>query len=140
MALHTVNPKKVQIIVGGHKVSGFGDDMVSIEYPEDLCDVVRGADGAVTRVLRSVSDIQITFTLKQSSLSNDFFSNLVNADRLTGAGVLPFLLDDGAGNTKIVAAQCFVKKLPTIDFGNSAKDRVWILHTSDDVVMSIGGN
>lgn len=139
MAVHTINPREVINTLGGHKLAGFGDDMISIEYPEDLVEVVRGADGQVTRNIHAVDDIQITITLKQSSSSNDFLTALFNADKLSGGGILPWLTKDGAGTSLITAPECFVKKAPTADWGKTAKDRVWILHTGPALVF-IGGN
>lgn len=139
MAVHTLRVRETLNTIGGHKLAGFGDDTISIEYQEDQVEVVRGADGEVTRVIHAVDDVQITITLKQSSQSNDFLSALWNADKLTGAGILPWATVDGSGTTLVAASECFVTKPPKIDYGKSAKDRVWTLHTGPAVV-NIGGN
>jgi hypothetical protein len=139
MAVHTLSVRETLNTIGGHKLAGFGDDSISIEYQEDTVEVVRGVDGEVTRVIHAVDDVQITITLKQSSSSNDFLSALWNADKLSGGGILPWATVDGSGTTLVAASECFVKKPPVIAYGKSAKDRVWIMHTGPAVV-TIGGN
>lgn len=139
MAVHTLRVRETLNTIGGHKLSGFSDDTISIEYQEDQVEVVRGADGEVTRVIHAVDDVQITVTLKQGSMSNQFLSDLMNADKKTGAGILPWATVDGSDNTLVAASECFVKKAPVIAFGKSAKDRVWVLHTGPAIV-NIGGN
>lgn len=139
MAIKTVDPHKYRITWGPIIMSSFGDDVVSIEYPDDLFEVVRGADSEVTRVRKGVEDVQVSVTLKQSSSTNDKLSAAMLADKITGAGVFPLTIADGSGTTLLFADAAFIKKAPTVDFGNSAKDRVWVLHTGP-CELFIGGN
>lgn len=139
MAIKTINPKKVRITWGAIIFSGFGDDMISIEVPDDDFEVVRGADGEVSMTNKSVDDVMVTITLKQTSATNDLLSAVRKLDKVTGAGVFPFTMADGSGTTLIFADAARIVKAPTIDFGNSAKDRVWVLHTGPADV-NIGGN
>lgn len=139
MAVKTIDPHKYRITWGPIIMSGFGDDVVSIEYPDDLFEVVRGADSEVTRVRKGVEDVQVSVTLKQSSTTNDKLSAAMIADKITGAGVFPLTIADGSGTSLLFADAAFIKKAPTVDLGNSAKDRVWVLHTGP-CELFIGGN
>ena len=139
MAIATINPKKFRATFGPVIMSGFGDDVVSIEYPDDAFETVRGADGQVTMVSKSVDDVSVTFTLKQSSSTNDLLSAIHKADKLSGAGVLPLTFTDGSGTTVLFADAARIVKAPTVDFGNSAKDRVWTIRTGP-CELHIGGN
>ena len=139
MAIATINPKKFRGTFGPVILSGYADDMVSIEYPDDAFEVVRGGQGEVTMVNKSVDDVQVTVTLKQSSATNDQLSVIHIADRLTGAGVFPLVFIDGSGTTLLFADAARIVKAPTVDFGNSAKDRVWTFHTGP-CELHIGGN
>jgi hypothetical protein len=93
----------------------------------------------VTRVRKGVEDVQVTVTLKQSSTTNDKMSAAMIADKLTGAGIFPLTIADGSGTSLRFADAAFIKKAPTMDLGNSAKDRTWILHTGP-CDLFIGGN
>ena len=139
MAVKTIDPHKYRITWGPIIMSGFGDDVVSIEYPDDLFEVVRGADSEVTRVRKGVEDVQVSVTLKQSSTTNDKLFAAMIADKITGAGVFPLTIADGSGTSLLFADAAFIKKAPTVDLGNSAKDRVWVLHTGP-CELFIGGN
>ena len=139
MAIATINPKKFRCTFGPIILSGFSDDVITIEYPEDAFEVVRGADGQVTMVNKSCDDVVVTVPLKQSSGTNDQLSVIHKADKLTGAGVLPLVFADGSGTTLLFADAARIVKAPTVDFGNSAKDRVWTFHTGP-CELHIGGN
>ena len=139
MAIATINPKKFRVTFGPVIMSGFGDDVISIEYPDDAFETVRGADAQITMVNKSVDDVQVTVTLKQSSQTNDLLSAIHKADKLSGAGVLPLAFTDGSGTTVLFADAARIVKAPTVDFGNSAKDRVWTIHTGP-CELHIGGN
>lgn len=139
MAIATINPKKFRGTFGPVIFSGYADDVVSIEYPDDAFEVVRGADGQVTMVNKSVDDVRVTVTFKQSSSTNDQLSVIHKADKLSGAGVLPLVFADGSGTTVLFADAARIVKAPTVDFGNSAKDRVWTFHTGP-CELHIGGN
>ena len=139
MAISTINPKKYRCTFGPVILSGFGDDVISIEYPDDAFEVVRGADGQVTMVNKCVDDVAVTVTLKQSSSTNDQLSVIHKADKDSGAGVFPLTFADGSGTTLLFADAARIVKAPTVDFGNSAKDRTWTFHTGP-CELRIGGN
>jgi len=139
MAIATINPKKFRGNFGPVIFSNYGDDAVSIEYPEDQFEVSRGCDGQITMVNKSVDDVAVTVTFKQSSSCNDQLSALLKADKLSGAGVYPLVFRDGSGTTALFADAARIVKTPTVDFGNSVKDRVWVFHTGP-CEFHIGGN
>lgn len=139
MAIKTVNTKKLNMTLGGIIFAGFADDIVTIAYPEDAWDVVRGADGQVSRANKCVDDVEVTVTLKQTSDTNLRLSALFTADKLSGGGVLPFALTDGSGSTTVFADSAFIMKPADIAYGNSVKDSTWVIRTGPATVV-IGGN
>ena len=139
MAIKTVNTKKLDMTLGPLIFAGFDDDIVEIKYPDDAWDVVRGADGEVSRANKCVDDLEITVTLKQTSDTNTKLSAVFMADKITGAGVLPFALNDRAGATTVFADSAFISKSADVTYGNSVKSRTWTIRTGP-AVMVIGGN
>lgn len=139
-ALKTFNIKKVIATWGNVDFHGFaGDDAISIEYQEDDCTEVVGADGEVTRSINARENVHITISLAQSSSCNDQLSAARTADRLTGAGVFPFTIRDGSGRTLFFAETAAIMKPPTVGLGKTLKDRVWVFMTGP-CSMHIGGN
>lgn len=139
MAIATINPKKYRGNFGPVIFANYGDDAVSIEYPDDLFEVVRGCDGQVTMVHKCVDDVTVNVTFKQSSSCNDQLSLLMRADKASARAVFPLAFQDGSGTTLLFADAARIVKAPTVDFGNSAKDRVWTFHTGP-CELHIGGN
>lgn len=139
MAIKTLNNKKLDITWGPVIFAGFGDDIIEVKYPDDNWDVVRGADGEVSRQNKCVDDLEISITLKQTSDTNDRLSALAKADKITGAGVFPFTVKDGSGRTVIFADSAVISKWADVSYGNTVKDRVWTFRTGP-AEMFIGGN
>lgn len=140
MATKTINTKQLDMSWGPIDFAGFGDNIVTITYPDDAWEVVRGSDGTITRTNKCIGDVEITVTLKQSSDTNTKLSALHMADKITGLGILPFSLRDRSGSTTVFDAGTFIKKCADVAFGNSAKDSVWTFHTSGEAIVVIGGN
>lgn len=139
MAIKTVNTKKLDMTLGGIIFAGYDDDIVDIEYPDDAWDVVRGADGEVSRANKCVDDVKITVTLKQTSDTNTKLSAVFMADKISGAGILPFSLTDRSGGTTVFADSAFVLKPANVSYGNTVKSRTWIIQTGPALV-NIAGN
>lgn len=139
-ALKTFNIKRVIATWGNVDFHGFaGDEAITIEYQEDDCTEVIGADGEVTRSINPRENVHITVNLAQSSSVNDQLSAIRTADRLTGAGVFPFTIRDGSGRTLLFAPTAAIMKPPTVGLGKTLKDRTWVFMTGP-CTMHIGGN
>lgn len=139
MSLKTVNIKKLQILWGPVEAHGFGDEIVDVEMPDDLVEVVTGADGEVTHNMKPARNAKVTLTLKQSSLVNAVLSGYAIADGLTGAVVFPFTVLDGSGTTLFFAAAARIIKMPNIKYAKSVQDRVWVFGTGPAEYF-VGGN
>lgn len=138
--LTTYNAAEVSMIFSGIPISGLADGtFVSVEQNEDSFAVTVGSDGESVRTATNNRSGRVTFTLLQSSLSNDLLSALHNADKLTGDGIGPLLLKDNSGRTVIEAAKSWVVRSPTAEFAREASSREWIIETAD-LVQFHGGN
>lgn len=139
--VRTYDPKRINIVIGSHIVSGYGEDtFVSIEPTGDGTQATAGADGEVARSLSHNPLHRLTLTLQQTSLSNNALSDLLNLDRASGGGgIVPLQVRDLRGTTIFAASQAWVVQLPTVEFGAEVSEREWEI----DCVATdayVGGN
>lgn len=137
----TYNPKKVQIIVGSHIVSGFAEDaIVTITPHGEGMQLYVGADGEVGRSVDPDHTFEVTISLATSSKSNIVFSTLYNNDRATGRGMVPLLIKDLAGETMFFAKEAWVANFPEASRGRTIDVQEWTFQTGQVENPIIGGN
>lgn len=142
MSLKKYDPSQVTVIFAGIPISGFAEGtFVSAERNEDSFSLYVGADGEVTRAKSNNKSGRVTFTLAQSSLSNDALSAIATVDELSpaGDGIAPLLVKDLSGRTIVSALEAWIVKPATSEFGRETSEREWILE-SGDLTMFVGGN
>ncbi len=137
--MKTIDPSKGKLIIGGIPISGFGDNMIEIEYDEDSYTIKNGTDGHTTRIKNLNSNGKATITLMQSSASNDVLNLMANKDRVDNTGVIAFLFTDLSGRTIAAAPQCYVAKKPKWGMGKDMKENSWVLQLVN-LQLDIGGN
>lgn len=136
----TYDFKQVTVIVGGSIISGYAEGTaISIERNEDAFTLEVGADGESTRVKSNNRSGIITLTLQQSSSSNDSLTQFALSDDLSNSGVFPTIIKDLNGTTLVTAAESWIRRLPTSEFGSDLSSREWVIET-DKLVMTVGGN
>jgi|SRR3990172_4921290 len=134
----TLDPKDVTVIVAGKIISGFAQDMISVEPETNQVEDEVGADGDVAR--RVTNDLRgtITITLLQTSRANGILSILARTDRLTGRTIFPVVIKDQRGNDLHVAATAWIRKMPRSAYRAGIESRVWELRTNN-LEMFVGG-
>lgn len=141
-ALKVYDADQVNISVAGFPIdSGFADgEFLRIEQESDDFSDVAGTDGEVARSKSNDRRATITILLMQTSSANQALSALSNLDRLTpnGAGIAPFLVQDGNGATIYEAASCWVMKPPDVTFDREATTREWTLRVADLIRFDSG--
>ena len=124
----------------GHTLGGFADGtFISAERDEDAYTKVSGACGFTSRVRNRNTAGSVTFTLQQTSASNDFMSESALADEAANAGSGPLLIKDLNGRTLISSADAWIRKMPTTQFAKELTNREWVLDTGA-LPMFVGGN
>jgi len=138
--LKQYNAGEVSVIVGTQAMQGFTEGtFVNIVRAEDSFTMVVGADGEPTRSKTNNRSATIEITLKQSSDSNDYLSQLMIADETGGNGVVPINIIDNSGRTIVTALEGWVKKPADAGFGRDAEDRTWSIDCGS-LDIFIGGN
>jgi hypothetical protein len=138
--LSTYDPAQVFVTYGGFTLQGFADgSMITVERNENAFNLYIGSDGEGARSKSNNKSAVITIRLMQTSDSNDVITAFAKSDEVTNSGSLPFMVKDGNGRTLLIAENCWVQKLPSVEFGKEAMEREWKLE-SDSVEMFVGGN
>ena len=133
------DPAEVTMIIGGHIISGYADGtFLSIARNNDAFTRVAGADGEGTRAKSNDRSGTFTFTLMQSSQSNDILSGFASADDINNGGTFPVLIKDGNGTSRYAGEICWVQKVADSAFGKEAESREWIVETNE-LVPFVGG-
>lgn len=138
--VRTYDPKQVVVTFGPVIVTGYASGtFIQIARNGDLFEKVRGADGGVDRVNKNAGDFSVTLTLKQTSITNDALSGVLEQDRLTNTGKFPLLIKDLNGLSLFTAPQSWIGKDPDDEFSDSMSNRQWRFDTGISVKVS-GGN
>lgn len=139
MSVKTYDPKGILMILAGAPIEGLAPDtFVVAERRNPSWGLTVGADGEGARAKSNDKSGTITFTLVQTSLSNDFLSGLALLDELSNNGVGPLLIKDLNGNTILEAGTAWISKPANAEFGKEIANREWTVET-DNLTMFVGG-
>ena len=140
MAVQQYDPKNISVIVDGKIISGFGDGtFVLVERNNQAWNLKVGVDGEGTRAKSNDLSGKFTFTLMQSSASNDVLSALAVADEQSSSGAVPVLIRDNLGTSLCTALTAWVQKIANLEDAKEVSPRTWVLET-DQLNMFVGGN
>lgn len=130
-SLETYDPKNIEVIVAGSIITGFADDIVSVERNANVFEDEAGAQGDVVRYAMNDKRGTITIKLLQTSKSNLFLSGLSKADELSGLGVFPVVVKDTRGKDIHVAAQAWIQKIAPASYKRGVETREWEIRTNN---------
>jgi hypothetical protein len=129
------DPKKVIITFGGVPIGGYADGtFVQIDPSGETWTKKVGADGEVVRGLSNDNTDTIQITLLQTSLSNHYLRTVMNADRLTGLGMLPLSFTDLNTMETHFWPQAWVSTRPATGRATETTDTQWTIHTGQRAV------
>lgn len=128
VADRTYDPKKLIVIFGGIEITGFSEDsMVEIEPQGEGWTAYDGAQGEHSRS-RDPNDTQLaTITLAHTSKSNSELRRIWDLDRLTGKGVLPFIMKDLSGKAVVVSDEAYIQQAPAVSRKRAINDQEWTI-------------
>lgn len=137
----TFDPKNVIIVFGGVPLTGYSPNtFISVAAAGDRFSKVVGADGETARGKSNDYTHEVTLTLMQTSLSNDYLSGIMALDKLSNSGILPLSVLDKSGSTLFFWDQAWVKKPPNWDGQKEVGERAWVFDTGQVIEENIGGN
>lgn len=135
----TYDPNKIVISFAGIPVQGFADGtFVTVARNEQAFTVQVGSGGEDVRSKTNNKSGTATFTLIQSSVTNDLLSALAKVDELTNAGQGPLLIKDLSGTSLYAAEKAWIQKVSDSEYGREAGSREWVIETGNLEVF-VGG-
>jgi hypothetical protein len=135
----TYDPEKVYFLVDGIPITGYADGtFLTIEEMTDGVTSQSGADGEVVRAMSTDRRVTITCTLQQTSLSNIVLSNFYIADKISGAGMVPFLVEDLTGGISFAAGQGWIDKMANRVYAKGIETREWKMTAVASTLSSMG--
>lgn len=124
----TFSFSNVNVIFGILQLEGFadGDDVVTIELETDQFNDLAGAKGDVVRSQSNDNRCTVTVKLLQTTGSNAELTSLYNTDRLSGAGVVPMIIEDKETNETFLINNTWIQKFPTVTRGQNVNSMDWV--------------
>lgn len=142
----TFAPNDVTVVITKdnytHTLGGFSEDaIVSIAQGSARFEKYIGADNSSTRIYKADTSTSITASLQQTSVSNDFLTQLYLSDieSLDSTGFFQLTVKDNSGRTLVSSSSAYIAILPDINFSNGMEIREWVIDTFD-TDNYIGGN
>lgn len=136
MGLKTYDAAKHVATLGPFPISGFGEGTMITVAPNqaERWNLQKGVQGASSRARNHDRSARTTFSLQQTSASNDILSALEK----TGEA-LPLLIKDLSGRSVFVGPDSYVLGEPEASYGDSITNRDWVIETPD-MFSHHGGN
>lgn len=138
--MKSYSPGEISVIVDGAIISGFAEGtFINVARDEDSSTFVPSATGGGSRTKNANRAGKFTFTLQQTSESNQILSDLVKADEDGENVLVPVLVRDNSGADLHKAEQVFITKPADAGYAKDLSDREWILQ-AEVLEMNLGGN
>lgn len=128
--VRTYDPKKIIATLGPVIFEGYAEGtFLAIAGNGQKFEKSKGADGTIDRINKNSADYSITFTTKQTSLTNDALSAILIADVANNQGVLPFTVKDLNGTTLFFAKSAWIANDPDDEYSDALGNREWLIDT-----------
>ena len=138
--VRTYDAAQVVLTINGVAISGYADGtFISVEREEQSFTKVVGADGTTSRAKSNNRSGSLTLTILQTSPSNDVLSALLAQDELNNDAVVPVLIKDNTGKSRLFSATGWVQGMPTVEYGKEISNREWTIDLAD-IEFAIAGN
>ena len=141
MSVLSYSPTEVNVLVLGFPIEGFStEQIITVTKDEVPFQYQKAMGGEISRLLRKDSTFTVNIPLAQTSLSNNIFTALHNADVLLGGiGKFNLIVKDNLGTSLFFSANSWIETLPPLVMTNQIETRTWQIKCSLASV-TIGGN
>ncbi len=139
--MKTYDPKGVIVTFNGVPIVGYADGtFISISPSGDRFTKMVGADGEVARSKSNDYTSEVTITLLQTSISNDFLNSQMQLDKLANSGKGTLQIKDMLGTSLHFWKDAWIKAPPDAEFSKEVSDRAWVFDTGQADIETFGGN
>jgi hypothetical protein len=137
--MDSYDPAAIVFSIGGKLITGFMDGTpITVEWDEDTWTEKVGIDGEFARARNRTQKGRITFSLLQTSASNDVLSAMVDADEAAGVPAGMAQLQDLLGTTLVGGDESYLLKRANVQLGKEIQGREWVL-VVPRLIGNVGG-
>lgn len=138
VAVNTYSPTDVKLIIGGYTIAGW--DNFTIARRSQGFITIPGIRGKHTRVPSGDTSATITFSVIQTSPSNDVMSAIHELDLIEGTGRISLTLSDLSGRSVFNSNEAYVVGYPEVTFSGQFEYRTWTIFCQTTETYLVGGN
>ena len=135
MSVGTYAAKKMVTLINGLPLRGFSDsDMVTVALDEESFVKYMSVDGQGSRSANGNSAGTFTFSLAQTSASNQIFSEILKTDIKRSDGSVKCdvtIVDPNSNGTYYKSVTCWIKGMPESGFNKEISTREWVVDSTD---------
>ena len=124
--------------VHGGTLSGFGENIITLERVSEQADSYSGADGQVVQFYTNDRRGRYQIELEPTSLSLAIMSSIANADETAGAVHFSLSVKDNNGNDVLTASDSWVRKRPRVVYRKGIEVRVFECECANLVMNLVG--
>lgn len=133
MAAYTYDTKKLQVIIGGIPMEGFGDNKITVTRSNDVTTIMEGVDGDILFASSNKTSGTLSFDLIYGSDYDLFLDNLILTKQLIPIGFL-----DPNGN-KLLATFGMLQSQADMALNETPDNRTWTFVIADTSLAAISG-
>jgi hypothetical protein len=139
--MYTYSPSDVKANVLGFDVTGFAmGTFLQISPDAKTFSFKRAMDGSTMAIQNKLQTYTVTFSLMQSSVSNQWLHLLYKLFKSYGIPfIMPILIYDKSGNTSFFATDCWFEGEPSSTFSSEVTNVEWVIKCNEGSYTR-GGN
>lgn len=131
MSVRTYDPNQVSLVFDTSLIIGFQEGtFISVERDTETFAKVVGV-GDTSRTRSHNKGGRITFTLMQTSPSNEVLATMLQLDELTNEVVGPVNVEDASGKSVYGASEAWLVSQPGAEFSTDQTGREYVIECAD---------
>lgn len=132
------SPKDVVLIIAGYQITGW--ERISIQRVKKSFTTIPGIRGKNTRVSSRDTSASLSFTILQTSQSNEVLSYIHELDIGESTGRLAITLKDLSGKSVFSSEQAYITGYPTVAYSGQFEYRAWDIFCETTKSFTVAGN
>lgn len=136
--VNTYSPKDLILTIGGYTVTGW--EKINISRRTKSFQTVPGIRGKHTRTASQDTSATLSFTLLQTTQSNDVLSAIQEQDNINKTGRLSITLKDISGTSIFSSDEGYLTSYPAVSYSGTFEYRTWEIFLQRTSSYIIAGN
>lgn len=132
------SPKDVVLIIAGYQITGW--ERISIQRVKKSFTTISGIRCKNTRVNSRDTSATLSFTILQTSQSNEVLSYIHELDIDESTGRLAITLKDLSGKSVFSSEQAYITGYPTVSYSGQFEYRAWDIFCETTKSFTVAGN